>query len=274
MKSLVLLASILFLTVGLAGCSGDPADDGATPDPTGTGTATGTGTGTGTQTGTGTGAPGTGGDENQANTAPVASLVASAVNGTAPLNVTFTLDGSDADGDNLTWTFSVNGTEIETGDVLPADVSYVFGEGNHTVTLTVNDGVAGNETLHTIVAADAVTPPPTGPIVDFTGTWTSNGPVECVYGFLADLEGVTFAQTSLPAEASGMPFTADFEGAVPGAYYGISWFSSAGWMSDSEADPVLGTSISGAIPGGATTAYFWNCAGGVNHGVHFVVDRA
>lgn len=103
-------------------------------------------------------APPTNGTENAA---PTASLEASAQNGTAPLNVTFTLGGSDPDGDNLTWTLTV-GNDTVTGDVLPASVNRTLAAGNHTVTLTVSDGdLTGNASLLIAVAvggAPAVEP--------------------------------------------------------------------------------------------------------------------
>ncbi len=89
------------------------------------------------------------------NTAPEAILAASVLNGTAPLNVTLTLEGSDADGDNLTWELTV-GNETETGDALPATVNRTLEAGNHTFTLVVRDGeLAGNATL-VIAVAEAV----------------------------------------------------------------------------------------------------------------------
>lgn len=95
------------------------------------------------------------------NTAPVASLVASAMNGTAPLNVTLTLDGSDVDGDNLTWSLAI-GNETQTGDALPATVDAVLEEGNHTITLTVSDGNATHDAglLISVVSGAVVGPEP------------------------------------------------------------------------------------------------------------------
>ncbi len=133
MKSQAFLASILFLSTMLAGCAGDtilplegqeaPAsEEGPETEPT--------------QPTTKSNAT----VETPQNVAPVASLMASAFNGTAPLLVNFTLNGTDADGDNLTWIFSVNGTEVFNGTELPAEVNYTFEAGNFTVDLTVSDG--------------------------------------------------------------------------------------------------------------------------------------
>lgn len=72
------------------------------------------------------------------NTAPVATLTADVMNGTAPLLVNFTLDGTDADGDNLTWTFV--GNETVEGTELPTVLNATLDEGNHTFVFTVSDG--------------------------------------------------------------------------------------------------------------------------------------
>ncbi len=84
-----------------------------------------------------------------ANTPPVASLIATETNGTAPLNVSFALDGSDADGDNLTWSFDDGNGNSTTGDTLPASVNATYMAGNWTATLTVNDGT--NQTVQTLL---------------------------------------------------------------------------------------------------------------------------
>lgn len=109
------------------------------------------------------------GDGNQTapptNAAPTATLEASALNGTAPLNVTFTLGGSDPDGDDLTWSLTV-GNDTQAGDALPATVNATLEVGNHTVTLTVSDGnLTGNATLVIAVEAGAATGPAVEPIL-------------------------------------------------------------------------------------------------------------
>lgn len=103
------------------------------------------------------------------NTAPVANLTADVHNGTAPLLVNFTLDGFDADGDNLTWVFEahVNGTQIAnaTGNqsAFPATINATF-EGNGTATLTVRDGT--NSTVVSLNITALAPPAPAEEAVD------------------------------------------------------------------------------------------------------------
>jgi PKD repeat protein len=130
----------------LAGCSDTPD---STTSSTTSKTATGAGTTTAAATtgatttgsGTTTGGPG-GGNGTLGNRAPTATLEANVTSGAAPLDVSFTLGGSDEDGDNLT-------AELRIGDGEPVQVEvpgshlHTFdAAGNHTVVLTVSDGNA------------------------------------------------------------------------------------------------------------------------------------
>jgi hypothetical protein len=91
------------------------------------------------------------------NTAPLAQLGVEgleAFNGTlnvtAPATLNFTLNGTDVDGDNLTWAFAVNGTETFNGTQLPAVVNHTFDlVGLFNVTFTVAD--ASNATVDMLV---------------------------------------------------------------------------------------------------------------------------
>ncbi len=140
MRSLTGLSVVLLLAAALAGCADAPTYMEPSQEPV-TSTDPDTGNETVPETNeTVEGNVTVDGNETVENAAPVASLVASAVNGTAPLNVTFTLDGSDADGDNLTWTFSINGTEIAAGMELPTEITHTFEAGNWSVVFVATDG--------------------------------------------------------------------------------------------------------------------------------------
>jgi PKD repeat protein len=166
-----LLVAVLFLTVAFAGCSdgggggNDPAGD---PDASGTSTQTGTSSQTGSasasSTRSGSGAP-------QPNRAPVAQLGSNVTSGSAPLQVRFTLAGTDPDGDALTYTLDLgDGAAAKTGS-LPATVNHTFAVGNYTIELTVSDGkLADNATVS--IAALAGKSGGIPPVVTFTGTAT------------------------------------------------------------------------------------------------------
>lgn len=162
MRALLVLA--LLSTLTLAGCANDPDD----PEPTSSTssssasfTATST-TATSSSTTTTTAAP------SPKNEAPVATLAANVTSGLAPLQVRFTLGGSDAEGGALTYSFVLgDGSAPKTG-TLPAAVNHTFTTvGNYTARLTVSDGKLSNDASVTIAAlAGPGIPPP----VTFNGT--------------------------------------------------------------------------------------------------------
>ncbi len=103
------------------------------------------------------------GNETEANTAPEAIMAADVLEGAAPLLVNFSLDGSDADGDALTWELHSGNVTIAAGDALPASANHTFEEGNHTVFFTVSDGELDhtvNTTIVVLAGAEEAAPEP------------------------------------------------------------------------------------------------------------------
>ncbi len=106
------------------------------------------------------------------NTAPTATVTADNLTGVAPLGVTFDLDGMDADGDAVTWTFDADGdgTPDAEGTDLPATAAHTYSAvGNFSALLVVSDGTDATEANLTIV----VTAPSTATLpepIAFTGT--------------------------------------------------------------------------------------------------------
>jgi PKD repeat protein len=129
-----LVAVGFLLAVSLAGCSGGGDDE---PEASTSGSLSSSGTTTGLP-----------------NRAPTAQLNASVENGTAPLNVTFSLAGTDAEGDNLTWVLVFGDGNQTNGTSLPTTVNHTYAAtGNHTASLTVSDGSL-NRTATAKVAAE------------------------------------------------------------------------------------------------------------------------
>ncbi|HLF16769.1 MAG TPA: PKD domain-containing protein [Candidatus Thermoplasmatota archaeon] len=153
-----LVLPLLAAALILSGCSSNGGGDGSS----GTGTTTAGSTSTtlaSTATSGASDAPTTSEAPVDENRAPEASLVASVALGMAPLTVNFTLDGSDPDGDALTWTLDLDGDGAADaeGDTLPAEHEAVFAEpGLFNVTLAVNDdALSANDTLAIEVTAVA-----------------------------------------------------------------------------------------------------------------------
>ena len=160
MRWLVALGLLVSLSVsGCAVSEDDPeADETST---SGSATRTGSATRSASLTRTGTG--------SSTNTSsvpdlpPTANLTATPVNGTAPLNVTFSLSGSDPDGGNITWTLTIDGNATANGTALPSNVTHSFTEaGNYTVVLTVRDA-SRNATANLTISVEGGAPA-SGPV--------------------------------------------------------------------------------------------------------------
>lgn len=129
----VLATAAILLFTALSGCLADDAEPAAaseTPSPTPSGNATAT------QAPSNVSVP---------NTPPTANLSSDLPNGTAPLNVTFTVEGDDEDGDALNWTLDADGdgTADYNGTELPSTIVHEYVEaGNYTALLNVTDAEA------------------------------------------------------------------------------------------------------------------------------------
>lgn len=92
------------------------------------------------------------------NTPPEATLSADSTSGEAPLEVTFTVSVSDADGDALNWTLDLgDGTTAE--GTTDEEVTHSYAAGEFTAILTVSDGEA-EATATAQVTATAAAPEP------------------------------------------------------------------------------------------------------------------
>lgn len=270
------LATLLVaLTLLLAGCTDDePAttDEGQDPPPAASGADEAATSGpadeeapaddsTGDESGNAT--------EPAVNTPPTASLSAGDVTGAVPFNVTFMLDGADADGDVLSWTLDVDGDGVADteGQNLPFNFTYSYVDvGNYTVTFNVTDGKdAAAETL--VVAATE--PVSTGPIQEVEGSWAIGGVPECYAGiYTPEADGVFYALFEVDAASIGAPFTVQLAATVPSlpddapvSGWGIDFLDEAQeYMSTFGAD--ADGLASGEVPAGAVYGAFWSCLGG------------
>ncbi len=181
-----------------------------------------------TQQGDSSGSSGT-----SASRPPTVSLDPSVLMGQAPLRVTFRLDGSDPDGDNLTWKLDLSdtGRVNYTGTTLPALVQWTFwSEGIHNVTLHVSDG---NHTVRSNVTLQALAAPGTLQtqrisIFGADPAACAGAPQDFVDGFLHETfrinpqsRGAVFSvalQAFPPAPDHGIIFTRA-NGAVSASFY-------------------------------------------------------
>jgi PKD repeat protein len=148
MRLLTAIALVCLASVTLAGCSTTdplryptPVSSSASHSASGSASASVSGSASASATGTSTGPAGNGTVGNATNHAPTANITVSPANGTAPLNVTLTLSGTDADNDTLTWKLLFGDGNVTNGTTLPTSLVHRYAQGgNYTPTLTVTDG--------------------------------------------------------------------------------------------------------------------------------------
>ncbi len=196
---------------------------------------------------------------NGTNAAPVASLIATVSNGTAPLNITFTLDGSDPDGDNLTWVFDDGNGNSTTGDTLPATVNVTYLAGNWTTTFTVSDGM--NDTVEQLLVTVSEAAAAATGGSEFPLTFSMNILLSCPHclatdvtqdstclAVLTDDNGLDCAFWELPADAAGHTFVASG-----------TFLPAVDFYPDCTGKGRIGFGIeTGTVPEGAGCAVLWD----------------
>lgn len=288
-----LVAVTLMLALALAGCSdSDPSDASKLdPDPApapGGGGSEGADPDEGSQPSD----PGTGGTggSTPANNPPQAVLEASPATGVAPLAVTFTINGTDVDGDALSWSLDWDGdsTPDAEGTELPATVEHSFDQGDHMANLTVSDGSAEAHASASLQVAAPEAPAPTGPVQVVDGTYVlpfegctiafPSHVAEQDLGFLAggDLDGVSRVQFAVDEATYGLPFIVTWTFDVGYLYAGLAFTDAEGAiLGDVTTDPAAqetgfdALTKEGTVPEGAVTGVAWTCGGPAEAAVHY-----
>lgn len=210
------IAAIMAIAM-LAGCADDQDGDAETDDPTAD---------DGQDPGDHDGDPGDDGsdpsgeptDDNATeNRAPTIAFDAEGGTGSDALNVAFAINGTDPDGDALTWWLDADGDgeKDAEGDSLPANASHEYSaEGNHSATAWVSDGVhTVNASLTVRVSAGAAE------VVTeiWNLAWPSDADGDCMDRFMSQTAASDFACTftaQTVAVAAG-PLTWDFLADAP-----------------------------------------------------------
>lgn len=165
-----LVAALLVSLVGLSGCADD--SDGDSDDAT-------LDEASGSDQGAGAEDLDTGDGETPDAGALTAALATSVLEGTAPLQVNFTLSVEEQDEANTTWTFDADG-DNETdadGTSLPADHTHNYTEaGTYNATLTVGEGDAANATTVSITILEGDSAGELPPQVSFGGSIAAPDP--------------------------------------------------------------------------------------------------
>jgi hypothetical protein len=204
---------------------------------------------------------------NHTNHAPTGAIHAKAGNGTAALNVTFSLTGRDADGDHLNWTLAFGDHANRTGAALPANVTHAYAKpGLYNVTYTLTDGknaTTYHSKVNVTAGGVAFTP------IDSTQSWVTSagGATEFAVGCRA--KDVDCAYFDIPADAGGRAFTMEFSATVPAAVYFIDVYLDGKYDSTFQLAPGA-TSITDKVPAG-TSQFRAYAAGGALVDAHLVI---
>ena len=220
MRLSALLASLTFLALAFAGCSGDGGGDGddSTSSSSSSSRSSSSASGTASSSGSSSGSASSTTSGSPANQAPTGSISAS-VNGT---QANFTLAGSDPDGDLLSWSLAFGDGQSTNGTDLPASVLHTYAAGDFTANFTVSDG---GESISYDVAVTIAAGGAGGPGQSVALAWdvgftdqesASQGPsyLDC-----ADGPNKTFNYDSFTLDPAtpGLPFKATITDASGGA---------------------------------------------------------
>jgi len=237
----------LLVFAAVSGCLADPEAKGEDASPGASGDA-------GNTTANGTGANAT------SNTAPTANLTADVDNGSAPLSVNFTIEATDADGDNLTWSLDADGDGAADGNgtEVPGNLTFLFeAEGVYNATLTVEDGASnatstlqinvtgGGASMEPVVLADSA---------DLPCPQCSTAGANTGVGYRAGESGLDSVFFDLLPEYVGQPFAAASSGGGLGMVFRDSCDAGAAIGSAY----VGGGPNAGMVPEGALCVLMWD----------------
>lgn len=251
MRLTPLLAALTFLTLAFAGCSDGGDGDGETSSNTSTSQASTASSSSSTRSASATAttsssSTGTGGPANQ----PPTGSVAASVNGT---DATFTLTGTDPDGDMLVWELDFGDGSTEDGTTLPATVNHTYAAGNYTANFTVTDGKEPKTYSADIAAAASGSG--SAPLQTVSGGWAvgvadSGATSELAACGSSPLSGVTHLHFAVDPLTAGKAFSATITDASDGAAiqdWGILFFA-ADCLAFEDASATGAAPIAGTVP--------------------------
>jgi PKD repeat protein len=206
------------------------------------------------------------------NHAPTSGLNATPKSGVAPLQVNFTLNGTDADADSLNWTLVFgDGSTNATGKTLPSVVAHTYAAaGKFNATLIVRDGTLQTKSNVTIAItagggggaaplftfAEATTIP-ANPGMTGVPELGSAGAAACG-SFSSGQSGGDCVFTVLTPNLAGHLFT----GTSSGANADLEFWDACDWAGGTFVGDLYANagSESGTVPAGAGCVILWDSA--------------
>lgn len=265
MRTLALLASLTILAMAFAGCTGDDGGgEGTTSTSSSSSRTSSTATGTSSPSSTSGSATSTSTGSTPQNQGPSGSISVT-VNGT---NATFSLTGSDPDGDTLVWDLTFGDGASTNGTQLPANVTHAYAAGNFTANFTVTDGQAPStyDVEVTVVGGGAAGPQAV------EGDWTvgtlgcsqitAGEPYSEWRAEFDELNGVAFVKFDVDPATIGKPFSMAATMAGAGGYAEIDFYNSGNTIIEYfPPTPIAPGTVTatGNVPDGSVFAVMFPC---------------
>lgn len=246
MRLTALLAALTFLTLAFAGCSdgGGDGEDTTTSSTSTSASATTSSSSSSSSASATTSASSSSTETSGPSNSPPTGSISASVNGT---NVTFTLTGSDPDGDTLVWELDFGDGQKEDGTTLPATVEHVYAVGNYTANFTVTDGTDPKTYDVEVAVAALAGGGAGGQVVTFTGTIVAPDPFAVTAGTCI----LVLMSSQAPQETFGGSFAA---AGVQGWSYSFDVTGVITLFVDGADNPIPGGE-SGSVPEAAVTIY-------------------
>ncbi len=212
------------------------------------------------------------------NVAPGASITASVTQGVVPQDVMFEMDGSDADGDALTWTLDATGDGVpETeGAALPANYTHSYvDEGIYEVTFEVSDGTETTVQTITVDLQAPADPDAEPPVIQEASVSWAPGQGRCgasysSWQFGTPAAGITHNEFPVAAATWGQEYVAELIAEAAGiVFIGIDFYDADGTLVADGGTILEATGeVSGVVPEDAAWVLAFDCfstAGQVNY---------
>jgi hypothetical protein len=281
-------ALMLLLALMLAGCSGkgnSPSSTSSSTPASGSATAHTPGATpapSSSATSSPTTSPSSSSPPPHTNHAPVVRAFSASRANATTLRFTFAMNGSDPDGDTLTWSLDPtgNGTRAAAGSQLPATAVFTYAAvGNYTATFAVSDGaLTATQTLRVnatlngtavLFTFSAATTAPANPLM--LNLPTGSQGAEACAGFQAQMSGEDCVYTPLAATLVGHPFVATSSAGTAALEF---WDGCGGGAKNKAVGNqfVTGSTQRGTVPAGARCAILWEGGAGKTGTLTLVVS--
>lgn len=256
MRLTAVLAITCLVALAFAGCSGKDKDGGATSSSSSSSRSSSSATSSSSShSSTGTTTSSSSSTSTGPSNSPPTGSISAVTNGTL---AAFTLNGTDPDGDALSWTLAFGDGNSTNGTTLPATASHNYtAGGNFTANFTVSDGrhtAAYNVTVAVGAGATATQ--------DFAGSWGKGYNPACASDTLPyDAAPDTFAEAAAVAGTWNKPFAVEFASGAAQDHLLFLGADGKVLLHVTVGLPATSWAAQGTVPANTATLAFYGCGG-------------